>query len=75
MKTKWNVMVYILEKFVDLHQNSFVQLQEAADHVKFQLPTEHSRVGFLIDNTSNSDPELRASISSVCITTNRGFYS
>ena len=70
MKTKWNSRVYSLEKFVGLPQNSFVQLQEAADHVNFQLPTEHLRVGFLIDNTSKSDPDLRAAIDSVCINTN-----
>ena len=58
-----------LEKFVGIHQNSFVQLQEAADHLKFKFPIDHSTVVFLIDNMSNSDPDLRAAIASVCINT------
>ena len=70
MKTKWNGRVYSLEKFVGLHRNSFVQLQEYVDPVNFQLQTYHSIVVFLIDNTSNSDPYLRAAIASVCINTN-----
>ena len=44
MQTKWNGRVYSVEKFVGIHRNSFVQIQEAADHVNFQLSTEHSRV-------------------------------
>ena len=70
MKTKCNGRVYSIGKFVGLHRNSFVQLQEAADHVNLQLPTKHSRVGLLIDNTSNIDPDLRTSIASVRINTN-----
>ena len=70
MQTKWNGRVYRLEKFVGLHRNFFVQLQGTADQVNLQLPTEHSRVGLLINNMSNSDSDLRASIDSVCINTN-----
>ena len=70
MQTKWNVRIYSLEKFVGLHQNSFVQLQEADDHINFQLPTNQSRVGFLIDTMINIDPNLRSAIDSVCINTN-----
>ena len=65
IQTKWNGRVYSLEKFVGLHQNFFVQLQEASDHVNFQLPTNHSKLGFLIDNMSNIDPDLLAAITSV----------
>ena len=70
METKWNGRVYSLEKFVGLHRNSFVQLQEYVDPVNFQLQTYHSIVVFLIDNTSNSDTDLRAGIASFCINTN-----
>ena len=52
MQTKWNGRVYSLEKFFGLHHNSFVQIQEAYDHVNFQFPTDHSIVGFLVDNMS-----------------------
>ena len=70
MNTKWNGRNYSLEKFTGLHRSSFIQLQEAAAHVHFQLPTEHTRVGYLIDNIENSDPDLRAAIASVRINTN-----
>ena len=70
MQTRWNGRVYSLDKFFVLRQNSFVQLREASDHINFHFPTEHSRVGFLIDNTSNSYTDLRAGIDSFCINTN-----
>ena len=70
MNTKWNGRNYSLEKFTGLHRSSYVQLQEASDHVNFQLPTEHTRVGYLIDNIENNDPDLRAAIASVRINTN-----
>ena len=70
MNTKWNGKVYSLEKFTGLHRSSYIQLEEAAQNVNFQLPTEHSRVGFLIDNIQNTDPDLRAAISSIRINTN-----
>ena len=70
INTKWNGKVYSLEKFTGLHRSSYIQLEEAAQHVHFQLPTEHSRVGYLIDNIQNTDPDLRAAISSIRINTN-----
>ena len=70
MNTTWNGRTYSLEKFTGLHRSSFVQLEEAASHVNFQLPTEHSRIGFLIDNISNNDPDLRAALASIRINTN-----
>ena len=70
MNSKWNGRTYSLEKFTGLHRTSFVQLQEAASHVNFQLPTEHTRVGYLIDNIDNSDPDLRAAIASIRLDVN-----
>ena len=70
MQTRWNGRVYSLDKFFVLRQNSFVQLREASDHINFHFPTEHSIVGFLIDNTSNIDPDLRTYIASGRINTN-----
>ena len=69
MNTKWTGKTYSLEKFCGLHRSAYVQMQEAALHVAFQLPNEHSRVGYLIDNISNSDPDLRAAIASIRIDT------
>ena len=70
MNTKWNGKNFSLEKFTGMHRSSFVQLEEASDHVNFQLPTEHTRVGYLIDNINNPDPDLRAAIASIRIDTN-----
>ena len=45
-------------KFTGLHQILFVTLQEAYDHVNFQIFTEHSIVVLFIYNISNNDPGL-----------------
>ena len=70
MNTKWNGRNYSLEKFTGIHRSAYISLQEAADHINFQLPTEHTRVGYLIDNIINADPDLRAAIASVRIDMN-----
>ena len=64
-QTKWNGKVYSLDKFCSLHRNAYVALEEAAIHVNFQLPTDHTRVGYLIDNITNQDADLRAAIGSI----------
>ena len=69
MNTKWNGKTYSLEKFTGIHRSFYVQLQEAVEHVNFQLPTQHTRVGYLIDNIQNADPDLRAAIASIRINT------
>ena len=70
MNTKWNGRAYSLEKFTGLHRSSFVMLEEASLHVPFQLPTEHSRVGYLLDNITSQDPDLRAALASIRANTN-----
>ena len=65
MQTKWNGKTYSLEKFTGLHRSAYVSLESASEHVDFQLPSEHSRVGFILDNVTNSDPDLRAALASV----------
>ena len=65
LNTKWNGRVYSLEKFCNQHRSRFVNLEEAQNHVDFQLPTEHTRVGYLIDNIENADADLRAAIANI----------
>ena len=65
MNSKWNGRTYSLEKFTNLHRASFIQLQEASLYVDFQLPSEHTRVTYLIDNLLNNDSDLRAAIASI----------
>ena len=67
MHTKCNGHKYSPENFTGLHQSSFVILNESYDHVNFQIPTEHSIFGFLIDNISNNDLDLHDKIASVQI--------
>ena len=65
MNVKWNGRNYSLEKFTGLHRSAYVQMQEASTHVTAQLPTAHTRVGYLLDNIMNPDPDLRAAISTI----------
>ena len=65
MNTKWNGMTYSLEKFCNQHRSRFVNLEEAKNHVDFQLPTSHTRVGYLLDNITNDDADLRAAIANI----------
>ena len=63
MNTKWNGHQYFLEMFTGLIQSSFVLLmEEAASHVNFHLPTQHSyQVGNLLDNIlTKQGPKLCA---------------
>ena len=65
INTKWNGRQYGLDKFTNLHRSAYVALEEAALHVQFQLPNEHSRVGYLLENIVNTDPDLRAALASI----------
>ena len=65
LNTKWNGRIYSLEKFCNQHRTKFVNLEEAQNHVDFQLPTSHTRVGYLIDNIENADADLRAAIANI----------
>lgn len=56
---------FTLEAFVAQHRNAFVSMQQCADHVQYQLPNEHSRVGLLIDAIACSDAPLQAALASV----------
>ena len=38
---------------------------EAAHHVQFQVPDEHTRVGYLLDNIEHQDADLRAAIAQI----------
>ena len=40
-------------------------MQACSQHVAYQLPNEHSRVGFLLDGIENDDTGLQAAMASV----------
>ena len=69
MNHTWYRRTYSLDKFTGLHRSAYVLLQEASLHVDCQLPTEHSRVGFLMDNIVNNDPDLWAALASIRVNT------
>ena len=69
MNTKWNGRTYALDKFINLHRTSYVQLVEASQYVDFQLPSEHTRVTYLLDAITHMDPDLRTAIGSIRINT------
>jgi hypothetical protein len=56
---------FTLERFVAQHRNAFVSMQAAAEHVTYQLPNEHSRVGYLLDAMLCNDAGLQAAMASV----------
>ena len=56
---------FSLEQFISQHRNAFVSMQACAEHVEYQLPNEHSRVGFLLDGIQCSDAGLQAAMASI----------
>ena len=47
-------------------------MSACAEHVQYQLPNEHSRIGLLIDTIQCADTELQATMASV--KTDNGLY-
>jgi hypothetical protein len=56
---------YSLERHAAQHRNAYVSLVACAEHVAYQLPNEHSRVGYLLDSIQNNDPGLQAAMANV----------
>lgn len=56
---------FTLERFIAQHRNAYVSMQAAAEHVTYQLPNEHSRVGYVLDNIQCNDAGLQAAMASV----------
>ena len=56
---------FSLENFISQHRNDFVSMEASAEHVQYQLPNEHSRVGFLLEAIQCSDPGLQATMASI----------
>ena len=56
---------FSLEHFISQHHNAYVSMSACAEHVQYQLPNEHSRVGLLIDAIQCADAGLQAAMASV----------
>ena len=55
---------FSLEHFISQHHNAYVSMSACAEHVQYQLPNEHSHVGFLIDALQCADAGLQATVAS-----------
>ena len=56
-----------LEKFISQHRNAYVSMVQCSSHVAFQLPNEHTRVGYLLDAIDTKDHQLSAAIANIQI--------
>lgn len=56
---------YRLELFAAQHRAAYVSMVQCAEHVEYQLPNGHSRVGYLLSAIENSDPELQAAMAMI----------
>ena len=65
MPTKWNGKDYSLEVFCSHHRSKHSQLVESSLHFQYQVPDEHTRVVYLIDNIEHQDVDLRAVIAQI----------
>jgi hypothetical protein len=54
-----------LEKHCAQHHNAFISMEQCAQHVDYQLPNQHSRVGYLLAGIKNNDPGLQAAMAAV----------
>ena len=56
---------YPLERFCQKHRNGYTTMRAAAEHVDFQLPNQHTRVGYLLDAIECDDAKLQAAIANI----------
>ena len=63
---KWRGQnAYTLEKFCQHHRNAFVQMQSCDEHVEYQIPNEHTQVGYLLDAIENTDEKILTAIANI----------
>ena len=54
-----------LEGCIAQHRNAFVSMQQCAEHIAYQLPNEHTRVGYSLEGIQCPDPGLQAAMVSM----------
>ena len=50
---------------MEQHRSAYITLQQCAEHVKYQLPHDSTRVTYLIDAIKCTDPGVVAAISHI----------
>ena len=56
---------FSLDHFISQHRNAYVSMQQCSQHTDFQLPNEHTHVGYLINAIETSDAGLQAAMALV----------
>jgi hypothetical protein len=71
-KDKWEAEIKVQEAVLHTKTwkgqsifKTYVSMEACAEHVQYQLPNQHSRVGFSLDAIQNNDAGLQAAIASV----------
>ena len=54
-----------LEGFIGQHCNAFISMQQCAEHISYQLPNEHTCVGYLLEGIQCANAGLQAAMASV----------
>ena len=54
-----------LEKFVQQHRNAYVSMEACTAHMQYQLPNEHTRVGYFLDALESQQPPLLAAMANI----------
>jgi hypothetical protein len=63
---KWKGQAnFPLKRFVTQHRNAYVVMTQCAEHIEYQLPNEHTRVGYLLDSIECSDSSLQVALALV----------
>ena len=54
-----------LKKFVQQQKNVYVSMEVCTVHVQYQLPNEHTRVGYFLDALESQQPPLLAAMANI----------
>ena len=65
LRSKNNYCTHMSGRDKATYCNAYVSMSACAEHIQYQLPNEHSRVGFLIDAIQCADACLQAAMASV----------
>ena len=50
---------FLLEGFIAQHRNAYVSLQQCAENVEYQLPNQHTCIGYLLEGIQCPDRVCR----------------
>eukprot|EP00957_Ditylum_brightwellii_P126351 9632459-Ditylum_brightwellii.AAC.1 len=63
---KWKGQsIYSLEKPCAMHWNAYAQMKAASQHVNFQLPNGHSRVGYVLASIKNKNAGQQVAMANI----------